>query len=133
MLPIPIRALIYLSLLRVLIISVNQPKSQFILKVLGVLEILPFLDWASPVSQSVKNSLAMQEIACNAGDPGSISESGKRPRERNGNPLQYSRLGNNKDRGAWMATDCGVARVRHDLVTKPPAAAPFLDYTCAVS
>ena len=24
------------------------------------------------------------------------------------------------DRGAWRATDHGVARVRHDLVTKPP-------------
>ena len=42
-------------------ISVNQPTSQFILKVLGILEILSFLDWASPLSQTVKNSLAMQE------------------------------------------------------------------------
>lgn len=114
-------------------ISVNQPMSQFILKVLGILEILPFLDWASPVSQSVKNSLAMQEIAYNTGDPGSISESGKCPREENGNSLQYSRLGNSRDRGAWMATAYGVPRVRHDLVTKPPPPAPFLDYTCAVS
>ena len=24
-------------------------------------------------------------------------------------------------RGAWEATVCGVARVRHDLVTKPPS------------
>ena len=24
------------------------------------------------------------------------------------------------DRGAWQATDYGVARVRHDLATKPP-------------
>ena len=24
------------------------------------------------------------------------------------------------DRGAWQATVCGVARVRHNLVTKPP-------------
>ena len=85
-------------------ISVNQPTSQFILKVLGILEILSFLDWASPLSQTVKNYLAMQEIAYNTGDPGSISESGKCPREGNGNPLQYTRLGNSRDRGAWMAT-----------------------------
>ena len=24
------------------------------------------------------------------------------------------------DRGAWQATDHGIARVGHDLVTKPP-------------
>ena len=24
------------------------------------------------------------------------------------------------DRGAWQATVCGVTRVGHDLVTKPP-------------
>ena len=42
------------------------------------------------------------------------------PGEGNGNPLQCSRLENPMDRGAWWATVCGVARVRHDLVTKPP-------------
>ena len=40
--------------------------------------------------------------------------------EGNGNPLQYSCLENPMDRGAWPATVQGVARVRHDLVTKPP-------------
>ena len=39
---------------------------------------------------------------------------------RHGNPLQYSCLGNPTDRGAWRATVHGVARVGHDLVTKPP-------------
>ena len=29
------------------------------------------------------------------------------------------------DRGAWQATVHGVARVRHDLVTKPPP--PYSD------
>ena len=37
-----------------------------------------------------------------------------------GNPLQYSCLENLMDRGAWQATVHGVARVGHDLVTKPP-------------
>ena len=38
--------------------------------------------------------------------------------ERNGNPLQYSSLGNPMDRGAWRATINGVRRVRHDLATE---------------
>ena len=32
--------------------------------------------------------------ACNAGDPGSIPQSGRSPGEGNGNPLQYSCLEN---------------------------------------
>ena len=41
----------------------------------------------------------------------------KRCGEKNGNPLQYSCLGNPMDRRAWRATAHGVARVRHDWVT----------------
>ena len=52
----------------------------------------------------VKNLLA------NAGDAGSIPGSGRSPGEGNGNPLQYSCLGNPMDRGAWRATDHGVAK-----------------------
>ena len=39
--------------------------------------------------------------AYNAGDPGSISGSGRSPGERNGTPLQYSCLENPMDRGTW--------------------------------
>ena len=39
--------------------------------------------------------------AFNAGDPGSIPESGRSPGEGNGYPLQYSCLENPMDRGAW--------------------------------
>ena len=39
--------------------------------------------------------------AYNAGDPGSIPESGRSPGEGNGNPLQYSCLENPIDGGAW--------------------------------
>ena len=39
--------------------------------------------------------------------------------EGNGSPLQYSCLENPMGRGAWGATVHGVARVGHDLVTKP--------------
>ena len=58
----------------------------------------------------------------NAGGPGSIPELGRSPGEGNGNPLLYPCLENPMDRGAWQATVHGVARVEHDLVTKPPPA-----------
>ena len=41
---------------------------------------------------------------------GSIPGSGRSPGEGNGNPLQYSCLGNPMDRGAWRATVCGDAK-----------------------
>ena len=48
--------------------------------------------------------------AGDAGDVGSIPQSGRSPGVGNGNPLQYSCLGNPMDRGTWWATVCGVAR-----------------------
>ena len=42
-----------------------------------------------------------KESTCNAGDADSIPGSGRTPREGNGNPLQYSCLGNPLDKGAW--------------------------------
>ena len=39
-----------------------------------------------------------------AGDKGLIPGLGRSPREGNGTPLQYSCLGNPRDRGAWRAT-----------------------------
>ena len=44
--------------------------------------------------------LSGKESACNAGDAGLISESGRCPRGRYGNPLQYSSLENPMYRGA---------------------------------
>ena len=44
----------------------------------------------------VKNSPA------NAGDPGSIPGSERSAGEGNGNPLQYSCVGNPMDRGLWQ-------------------------------
>ena len=46
----------------------------------------------------------------NAGDMGSFPGSGKSPGEGNGNPFQYSCLGNPTDRGAWWATVHGVTK-----------------------
>ena len=45
----------------------------------------------------------------NAGDLSLIPGSGRSPGGGNGNPLQYSFLGNPMDRGAWQATGLGVA------------------------
>ena len=68
-----------------------------------------------------------KESACSKGDLHAIPGSGRSPGEGNGNPLQYSCLENPTDsaqillhRGAWQATVHGVARIRLDLVTKPP-------------
>ena len=46
----------------------------------------------------------------NARDMGLSPGLGRYPGERNGNPLQYSCLGNSMDRGAWWATVHGVAK-----------------------
>ena len=51
-----------------------------------------------------------KEFVCNAGDLSSIPGSGRLPGEGNGNPLQYSCLGNLMDKGVWQATAHGVAR-----------------------
>ena len=60
-----------------------------------------------------------KESTGNVADPGLIPGSGRSPGEGNGNPPQYSCLGNPMDRGAWRAIVHGVfQRVRHDLVTK---------------
>ena len=62
----------------------------------------------------VKNLSAMQV------DPGLIPGLRRSLGEGNGSPLQDSCLENSMDRGAWQAIVHGVARVRHDLVTKSP-------------
>ena len=54
----------------------------------------------------------------NAGDMSSVPGSGRSSEEGNGIPLLYSYLENSMDRGAWRAMVHGVARVRHNLMTK---------------
>ena len=57
------------------------------------------------------DSLLGKQSACNAGDTdvGSIPGLGRFPGEENGNPFQYSCLGNPMDRRALWATDQRVA------------------------
>ena len=45
----------------------------------------------------------VKNLPANAGDLGLIPGLGHSPGEGNGNPLQYSCLGNSMDRGAWWA------------------------------
>jgi len=52
----------------------------------------------------------VKNLPANAGDVGSIPDLGRPPGEGNGNPLQYSFLGNSMDRGAWWATVHGVTK-----------------------
>ena len=59
-----------------------------------------------------------KESTCQTGDMGSIPRSGRSSGEGNGNPLQYSSLGNPTDRGALQAVVHGIAkRVGHSLAT----------------
>ena len=55
------------------------------------------------------------------GDSDSIPGSGRFPREENGNPLQYSCLGNPVDRGAWWATVHEVTKSWTQLSTHAPS------------
>jgi len=57
-----------------------------------------------PPGSVVKNSPA------NAGHAGSIPGSGRSPGVGNGNPLQYSCLGNPMDREVWQATAHVIAK-----------------------
>ena len=68
--------------------------------------------WASQVALVVKNPPA------NAGDTrdkGSFPGLGRSPGEGNGDPLQYSCLGNPMDRGAWRAMVHGVTKSQTQL------------------
>ena len=56
---------------------------------------------------AIRSYLVAQSVKIHplkARDLGSMSEWGRSPGERNGNPLQYSCLENSMDREAWWAT-----------------------------
>ena len=63
-------------------------------------------------------ALVVKNPTANAGDlrdVGLIPGLGRCPGEGNGNPLQYSCLGNPMDRGAWWAIVHGVAKGQTQL------------------
>ena len=71
-------------------------------------------DWrlyrASQVAQCLR-------ICLSVGDEGLIPESGRSLGVENGNPLQYSCLGNPTERGAWRSTVYGAAKSQTQLST----------------
>ena len=54
-------------------------------------------------------------LPANAGDANLIPESGRSPEGEDGNPLQYSCLGNPMDGGAWWVTVQGITKSRTQL------------------
>ena len=73
----------------------------------------PLITFSQQPQGSYKASLEAQMVkvsAYNVGEPGSIPGLGRSPGEENGNPLQYSCLGNPTDKGAWKATVHGVVK-----------------------
>ena len=62
------------------------------------------MKWGFPGGPVVK------DLPANAGDVGLIPGLGRSPAEGNGYPLQYSRLENPMDRGAWQVTVHGVSK-----------------------
>ena len=57
----------------------------------------------------------LRSLPASAGDVGLIPKLGRSPGEGNGNPIQYSCLGDPMDREAWWATVLGVAKSRTRL------------------
>ena len=58
----------------------------------------------------------IKNLLVNGGDTVSITGSGRSLGEGNGNPLQYSPLGNPMDREAWQAIVHGVTESRTSML-----------------
>ena len=71
----------------------------------------------------------VKNLPANAKDAGLTPGLGRSPEEGNGNPVQYSSLGNPRDRGAWWATVHGVAKrsIRLSTHTQDELAGPALE------
>ena len=63
----------------------------------------------------------VKNLPVNVGDTGLIPGSERSPGEGNGNPPQYSFLGNPMNRGAWWATVLGVQKSWTQLSYQPAA------------
>ena len=59
---------------------------------------------------SFPGATVVQNLSASAGDTDLIPGLGRSPGEGNGNPLQYSWLGNSMDKEACRATVHGVAK-----------------------
>ena len=94
---------------------------------------IPGNDFKLRKSKLSQVALVEKNLSVNLGDTrdsNSISGLRRFPGGGHDNPLPYSCLENPMNRRAWRATVHGAARVRHDLVTKPPppSGVNFLSY-----
>ena len=62
------------------------------------------------IDMSFSGGSVVKNLPANAGDGGSVTNLGRSLGEGNGNPLQYSCLGNTIDRGSWQGTTHGVLK-----------------------
>ena len=62
------------------------------------------------ITKGFSGGSVVKNPPANAGDVGLIPGSGRSPEGGNGNPVQYSCLGNPMDRGAWWTTVHGEAK-----------------------
>ena len=62
-----------------------------------------------PLLLGFSSGSSVRNLPANVGDAGSIPGLGRSSGEGSGSPLQYSRLGDPMDRGAWWAAVRGVA------------------------
>ena len=61
-------------------------------------------------SLGLSGGSVVKNLSVDAGNSGLIPELGRSPGKGNGDPLQYSCLGNSLDRIAWQATVRGVIK-----------------------
>ena len=79
----------------------------------GIIIFLQFLPLRTPKIRGFPGGSVVKNLPTNAGDVGRRRFNPwvtKIPGEGNGNPLQYSCLGNPMDRGAWLVTVHGVPK-----------------------
>ena len=83
-----------------------------VLNVFSIYDIfnLQWVYWDITPSQGFPGGSEIKNPPANEGDLGSIPGLGRSPGEGNGNPFQYSCLGNPVDREAWWATAHGVTK-----------------------
>ena len=92
-----------------LVSGVEQSDTQIHTHIRTYIHIYIYIYMGFPGGSVVKN------LPANAEDVGAIPGSRRSAGRRNGNPLQYSRLENPTDRGAWQATVHGVSKGRTRL------------------
>ena len=69
-----------------------------------------FICMYAKLNQGFPDGSVVKTLPANAGDTGSVSESGRSPGEGHDNPFQYSCLENPMGREAWWATVHGLAK-----------------------